>query len=759
MRNSLGKWLIALVGFGLGLSLALGIWALTLNQRISQRLEKGWFLPPIEVYSDSIRVFPGTQIKTDGFQEQLRALGYERVPTRQKLREKEFSIWEADFCQQNLAEELPEETVKCYAFLNSPQPGYTLFNLLALDASDQVLGIFQGEPAQPVSSLALEPYLFAQYYGDQPILREILPLSAIPLVCLQAVTAIEDEDFLEHAGVSLTGTLRAVARNVTSGRYAQGGSTITQQLVKNFFLTPEKTIKRKVTEQMMAFLLEARFSKDEILENYLNVIYLGQNGPFQIRGYGSAARHYFNKSVSDLNLQECALLAALVNSPGRYSPFTKPESAQKRKELVLSKMLELGMIDAEQKQIAQRAALPSRPSRLLSEPAPYYVQSILKKVNELEINAEEGLKIYTHLHPVAQEIAQNHLSSEIQRLENDYKSLSELKEKGKSLQGALLAVDLQTKGIIALVGGREFKNSQFNRALESRRQVGSVMKPFVYLAALETLTPEGDSYDPLTLISDEPLDYRYEGQRWQPSNYDNKFHGILPMYAALKESMNVATARLGIQVGLSSIVDVARRLGVTSSVEALPSLSLGAFELSLLEVAQAYSALASMGELQELRLIQKVQNAHGETLWESEPNPRTVVTPEAVGRLVGMMKQTVESGTARSVRWRGFSHPAAGKTGTTSDTKDAWFAGFTPHILTVVWVGYDDNTPHGLTGSSGAVPLWTRFMKDFASSFPSEDFSWPEGVEPREIPLHELLPYFDQTENLEPPTTPIELVF
>lgn len=737
----------------------IGVWALYLNQQISERLAKGWFLPPTEIHSDRMRIYEDTEFKPELFIDQLRALGFKATSQGEILRALEYSQWDQSFCQQNLQEELPLETTSCFVFITEPSDNTRLLNLIALGADRRVQALYQGEPPLRVQEVSLKPFLFAQYYGGEPILRDLTSLGGIPLVCLQAVTAIEDSDFLEHAGVSITGTLRALARNITSGRYAQGGSTITQQLVKNFFLTPEKTIKRKVTEQIMAFLVESRFSKDEILENYLNIIYMGQNGPFQLRGYGSASKHYFNKPISSLNLSECALLASLVNSPGRYNPFNHPERATARRSLVLDKMLELEMISTEDANTSKNKELPPKPKRILTEPAPYYVQAVLKQIEELEIDPSDGLKIYTYLNPTAQEIGQTHLSNEVQRLETDFKKLSELKASGKNLQAALLSVDLRSNGIIAMIGGRGFKSTQYNRARDSRRQVGSIMKPFVYLTALESLTPEGEDYSPLTMISDEKLNYRYEGQQWSPSNYDNKTHGTVPLFVGLKESLNIATARLGIDVGLSAIVDLAKRLGVESEVKALPSLSLGAFELSVWEVARAYAALAHMGEYKEIRMIQRVENSKGELLWQAEDEFKTVATPQAVAKLVGMMKQTLKNGTARSTQWRGFTRPAAGKTGTTSDTKDAWFAGFTPYILTVVWVGYDDNTHHGLTGSSGAVPLWTQYMKDFASTLPADDFEWPEGVEIRELSVSDLSELYEGVENMEPPTEPIELIY
>ncbi|MCB0412493.1 MAG: PBP1A family penicillin-binding protein [Bdellovibrionales bacterium] len=735
------------------------VWMWSLSRDMSHRLAQGWFLPPTEFYTGTMSVQLHQALSFKQIQQILLDRDFQQVEAGSRLRPEEFSLWDTSMCQQHLSQELPEDTVSCVALVESVHKGVSVLKIIALSTMSQVTALFEGEPPQSLPYLTFKPVLFAQYYGDKPILRNITKLSEVPFQCLQAVTAIEDSDFLSHSGVSISGTSRALMRNLVSGRYAQGGSTITQQRVKNFFLTPEKTIKRKLTEQAMSLLLEIKFSKDQILENYLNVIYLGQNGPFQVLGYGAASEHYFNKPLSTLNLSECALLAALVNNPGRFNPFNHPETSMTRRNNVLAKMQELNMLSEQEMNDAKLAPLPHRPPRLLSEPAPYYVQAVLKKMDEMQINKDKGLRIFTFLKPLAQEIAQTQLKEEVRRLEKEVKKIAALKEKGKVLQGAFIAIDVRSNTVIALVGGRNFKGSQFNRAVDSHRQVGSIMKPFVYMAALEGLAPNGEPYNATTIISDAPFDHRFDGQRWRPTNYGGKFHGEVPMYVALKESLNVATSRLGVNVGLENVVDLAKRLGIQSPIKPLPSLSLGAFELTPYEVAQAYSAIARMGQYSPTLMFSKVENTEGAVLWENNEKYKQEVSPKVVSQLVGMMKQTIESGTARSIRWRGFSAPTAGKTGTTSDTKDAWFIGFTPEILGLAWVGYDDNTPHGLTGSSGAVPLWTRFMKIYTDPHSTLDFSLFEGAEVETLSSSDQEELLKNSQNVDLPSTEIQLVF
>ena len=363
----------------------------------------------------------------------------------------------------------------------------------------------------------------------------------------------------------------------------------------------------------------------------------------------------------------------------------------------------------------------------------------LKEMNFLPHYSEEGLKVYTYLQLDMQKNARLAIKNGIENLEQHNKKINALKKQGEVLQGLLIHIDLESGGIVSLVGGKDFRVSQFNRAVDSRRQVGSIFKPLVYLSALESQTPSGKPYSPLTMISDEPFIYKYEGQTWQPQNYEKKFNGIIPMYYALKNSINVATARLGVNIGLEHIIDVARRMGMHSEILPVPALTLGAFEMQPFEVAKIYSGIARMGSVPDLNIINKIKSHSGDLLYESELNDKLQVSPEKVAQLVGMLKQTLNSGTARLAKRLGFNKVAAGKTGTTSDTKDAWFVGFTPKDLTITWVGYDNNISSELTGASGALPIWVDYMKKSTSFYEDQDFNWPPGVQKKVITLEENL--------------------
>ena len=600
--------------------------------------------------------------------------------------------------------------------------------IIAFNSSDEVIGVFLGSTPKAVTSLEIEPELFASYFGDSPTLRTVVPLGTAPTMCLNALLAIEDSQFLEHSGVSFTGLLRAFLANLRYGRAAQGGSTITQQLVKNYFLNDKKTLARKLTEIAMAFLVEQHESKDQILETYINLIYMGQNGPFQVRGFAAAANHYFGKNLSDLNLDQCALLAAVLNSPGMYNPFIHPEAATKRRDRVIERMSELKMISEAESKSAKAAALPARPQRDLTEPAPYFVQAVRSFIEDNSIDSSEGLRVYTTLNLRAQEAAMQAVRSGIDRLETNYKLLQKLKAQKKSLEAVLISADPFTGGVQALVGGRGYAISQFNRATDSHRQVGSVMKPFVYLTALEHKQESGEPYTPVSIIKDEATTHKFDGQTWTPHNYEGSYEGPVPMYFALKESLNAATVNLGMNVGIDNIIDTARRMGIRSNLKPLPSLTLGAFELTPMEVLEAYTSISRMGNHTALTLVHEIQDLSGKKLYTFEQKPEQVAAAESTAELVSMMKQTLLSGTARGARLAGFTNPSAGKTGTTNDKKDAWFVGFTPYHTALVWVGYDDNSPHGLTGATGAVPIWTNYMKSF-SAYAPRDFVWPEGTE------------------------------
>jgi penicillin-binding protein 1B len=632
----------------------------------------------------------------------------------------------------------PRDVESCKSQTNIEQDiGFCLYVELEEDAEhpgkyligmndNAIAWIYSIDEKRPKYNLELLPHLFAQYYGNRPILKTQVELGDTPPLCLNALLAIEDNEFLEHSGFNLKSIFRALFRNIVEGRKAQGGSTITQQLVKNYFLTHEKTYIRKLKELIMAVLLETQFTKDQILEAYINEIYMGQNGTFEIRGFGSASEHFFRKKLEDLDLAECSLLAAIINSPGRFDPFSKPENAMTRRQLVLDKLKENEVITLAEYEAANKEKLPSFSEQKLESPAPYFMEAVISQIDSLGIEKQQGLKIYTTLNLRAQKAAEEAVKAGIERIYTTYKD--RLPKGEKPLQAVLISADPVTGHVQSLIGGTSYKFYPYNRALKSHRQVGSTMKAFVFLSALESFTAEGNPYTPLTILPDERFTTSYDDKSWSPKNFEDRYYGNVPMFFALKNSLNTATAKVAIDTGLESIVTLARNFGITSPMQAVPALSLGAFELYPWELLQAYLTIARMGSRIPITYVRYVTDLEDEILFEHIPRVEQVFNTNKVAVLIGMMKHTIDNGTGKLARLLGFKSPAAGKTGTTSDSKDSWFAGFTPNHVAIAWVGYDDNTTHNLTGASGALPIWTHYMKNYGQQFPDTDFNWPEGV-------------------------------
>ena len=704
-----------------------------LDHSIQKRVEEKRFLSPTQYFSKAEKFYPGQIYSHEQLQSSFDQLNYRQREFGDSISPGDFSIGEKSQCQPLITDN--DNVFYCLFFRTTVR---NEIYLLTFNEWNEILNIYQGENLSPASFAEGEAKLFAQYLGDKPTSQLEVPLSEVPRYCLDAVLAIEDPLFLEHSGVSFRGILRALATNLKQVRWSQGGSTITQQLVKNHFLTPEKTLIRKIKEIFISLILELRVSKDQILETYLNIIYLGQSGVFEVRGYGAASDFYFQKPLDRLNLPDCALLAAIVNSPGRYNPVRYPERTRERRTRVLEKMVEHQFISQDEFQESVEAPLPKKLNRYLADSASYYVDAVNKQLKINGIEDRSGLMIYTALDPTAQRIAENVVRSGIQALEENYPKIKRHKiEEKKNLQALLISSDPLSGEVTALVGGRDFASSPYNRAVESRRQVGSIFKPIVYLTALNRR--EEPTYTPLTLLNNSPFKYEWEKQTWEPKNYDNRFSQPVPLFYALKESLNIPTARLGLDVGLDKIIQTANALGIQSPLKEFPSLSLGAFEVAPLEVLETYNTLARYGIGRPLQILKRVQNKKGEVLFNEVTVEERRTNEIETAVLVGMMKETLRSGTGQASRWRGFNNFAAGKTGTTSDNKDAWFAGFTPEHTAVVWIGYDDGTSLGLTGASGALPLWTQYMKEFTKSHTNKDFKWPNDVEERVITASELL--------------------
>ncbi len=728
---NLKKWLIAAATLLALMCIVLITWVWNLNDEVQDKLQNRRFLPPTEFYTSPLAIGAQDRWTRDELRHELVRRQYRENPPDRPLSAGQFWSLEGAACTASIGhlENVSEPQCLILSPQETPDPEFAQpemkLQAVIWSAADPaiVAAAARANPLRPAAQVWLEPEVFAQYLGSTPVLQNWTNLGDTPSSCLNAVLAIEDSQFLEHGGVSFLGIGRAAAKNILQGRFAQGGSTITQQMVKNFFLTSERTLKRKVTEIMMSMLLEAHANKDEIFETYLNIIYMGQSGPFEVRGFGAAARHYFNQDLSQLGLSECSLLAAILNSPGNFDPSRKPEAAQRRRARVLERMAELSMISPEDAASAQAAPLPKIQRQTLWETAPYYIQAALFTLTQAGLSSE-GLQIFTGLKSSHQEVAQKSVQGQIEKLEKDHPKIKEIAAKGIPLEGLLLSMDLRNNWITAAVGGRSFRKTQYNRILDGHRQIGSLMKPFVFYSALEN----DPSLNALTTIKDAKFSYKYEGQTWSPVNYGRKYEGEVPMYYALKKSLNAATAQAGITAGLPRLKDVAERAGSTSTLKPLPSLTLGAFELYPTEVLRMYSTLAHLGQKSEPIWVRSARYPQGNTVYTPSIESSEVLDPVVTAQVVGMMKQTTQSGTAAAVKASGFDLPTAGKTGTTSDSRDTWFAGFTPQRLTLAWIGYDQNASHNLTGGSGTVPIWIEFMKKATEHDSKKDFAWPSGV-------------------------------
>ncbi len=711
----------------------------SLSEDLDKKLREQQFLPSTEYFVASEWLKKDSLLISKQLRLRLLELNFQEK-SHENLRAGEFQVTETTVCQEKMSlARTPTGCLRLKDYIwdglaDPPTILVAIQNSGEAGSSDQLLSLWNETTSQEIKTWPLKPLLLAQTVGSQPIMQKRTTISEMPAACMQAVLAIEDTSFLEHSGVSVTGTLRAFLKNITSGRKAQGGSTITQQLVKNYFLTPERTYKRKIQEIMISVLLETKYTKDQILETYLNIIYMAQNGPYQVLGFPAAAEYYFGKSIESLDVHECALLAAVLNGPGVYNPFRNSEKSLGRRNIVLDKMFEQKFITDRQLENAKKMPLPVRVPAQASETSPYFLESARQQLEAVGMTLENK-RILLTLDLEAQGQAQKALQTHLNNLETQNAFIKKNKETlKKSLEGLVLSSDADGRIIVA-VGGRNFKQSQFNRITKSRRQIGSLVKPFVYLTAVEK------GAKPIDLISDEKLEIKLPTKQiWSPENYDKKFLGQVPIYYALKNSLNAATTKIGLELGIDRIIDTLKSAGVKSDIPNLPSVTLGALELPPLEVLQAYLTLSQMGKSPTPTFIERVWDPDKTELFQREVTSESeYLSPSATAITIGMMKQILISGSAAYAGAKGIKDYWAGKTGTTSDYKDTWFAGFDSRETTVVWVGYDDNKPTKLTGASGAVPVWTEYTLWSKQRYPLADFVWPDGVEEKIIQNKDLV--------------------
>ena len=594
-----------------------------------------------------------------------------------------------------------------------------------------------------LSAYELEPELVtALFDAEQRSKRQLVKYDDIPPRMTQAVLAIEDRRFFEHSGVNFLRMAEAAWIDIVRGRHEQGGSTITMQLSRGFFLTPEKTIKRKLIEMLIAEELEQKFSKQQIFEFYANWVDLGQRGSFAISGLAEASKAYFNKDLKDITLPEAALLAGLIQRPSYLSPYRHPERALERRNVVLDAMVETHAITREQADKAKATPLKLAPPNVEASDAPYFVDmvrdTVISKFNEHELN-DQSYRIYTTLDPDLQKAAAQAVEMGIKLVDEEVKKLRTKRvkvgkkietkvEQGPQAQVALVALDPHTGAVLALVGGRDYGWSQLNHAV-AKRPTGSIFKPFVYATAIDTALDGSQAVlTPASTVTDAPSSFAYGDQIYEPRNYKEEYHGEVTLRYALAMSLNNATVKVAEEVGYDKVADLAKSAGITS-VKATPAMALGSYDASPLDMAAAYTAFANNGVRLSPILVRSVRNSRGDVLANYSTDQRQVLDPRVAYVMTNMMEGVINNGLGFSaVRGRGFTPPAAGKTGS---SHDGWFAGYTSNLLCIVWVGYDDYSDLRLAGGVTAAPIWAEFMKK-AADLPQYDnmreFAQPTGV-------------------------------
>ncbi|HUN73640.1 MAG TPA: penicillin-binding protein 1B [Steroidobacteraceae bacterium] len=672
---------------------AAAIYVMRLDRIVTHQFQGRRWTLPAQVYAAPLELYAGLALSSADVEQELRRLAYRRVAAelRPGTYRKTGSVIEVG--------------LRATRFADGPRAAEDL----SITTADGAVTSLRDGAGHELPIVRLDPLLIGSVFPIHGEDRIVVTPDEVPPLLPAALKAVEDRNFDTHHGVDPLAILRALWVDTRAGQLEQGGSTLTQQLVKSYFLTPQRTAGRKVREAIMAMLLESHFSKSDLMNAYINEIHLGQDGNRAIHGFGLAAEFYFGKPLSELDLDEIATLVAVVRGPSYYDPRRHADRALKRRNLVLKLMAAQNIISQ-----AQASAASSRPLGVSSKSSGAYypayldlVRRTLRRDYREQDLTEAGLKIFTNLDPRVQADAERVLDRELARLDRLHK------QRGASLQGAVVVTAPQSGDVVAVVGGRDAEYDGFDRALDGRRQIGSLVKPFIYLAALET-----GRYNATSIVQDAPVSIRVAGNKlWQPENFTRENYGPVPLVRALAESLNDATVNLGMDIGLEKVAGSLERFGLDRAPPKNPSLLLGTVELTPLEVAQLYGGLANGGFRTTLRAVRAVISADGKPLKAFPVEVDAVAEADPVYEVDSMLEQVIERGTgkpARAVLPRGLV--VAGKTGTSSDLRDSWFAGFSGSDLAVVWVGYDDDRVTGLTGETGALPVWSHLMADIATS-------------------------------------------
>ena len=717
---------MALLGF-LSLSLLVvgffAYWYVKYDRIIEQRFRGPVFASSAKIFAAPQVVKIGSKLTVSEISAELRHAGYSEKQGESPL---------GSYRQHSSSIEIlpgPES-------YHSPEPA-------TISVADGAVSAINSRASGDLEAYELEPQMLASLFdAEQRSKRQLVKYDDIPKIIVEAVTSIEDRRFFQHSGVNFLRLAEAAWVDFTHQRHQQGGSTITMQLSRAFFLSPEKTFRRKLIEILIAVELEQKFSKQQIFEFYANRVDLGQRGSFTISGLAEGSRSYFNKDLKDINLPEAALLAGLIQAPSYLSPYRHPERALERRNTVIESMVDTHAITREQADKAKAAPLKLAPPNVEASDAPYFVDmvrdTIISKLNEHEVNDQE-YRIYTTLDPALQRAAAQAVEAGSKLVDDQVTKMRTHKKKigknkfettvtpGPQAQIALIAMDPHTGEIKALVGGRNYGTSQLNHAL-AKRPTGSIFKPFVYAAAMNTaLDGSPTVITPASTVPDQPTTFSYGDQIYEPRNYKEEYHGDVTLRYALALSLNNATVKLAEEVGYDKVADLARSAGI-ASVKATPAMALGAYDATPIDMTAAYTSFANGGVRLSPVFVNSVRNAKGDIIVNFGTEKKQVLDPRIAFLMTNMLEGVVNFGTAFGVRSRGFTAPAAGKTGS---SHDGWFAGYTSNLLCIVWVGYDDYSDIRLSGAQTAAPIWAEFMKK-AVVLPRysdvKPFPQPEGV-------------------------------
>ncbi|WP_114326280.1 penicillin-binding protein 1B [Candidatus Colwellia aromaticivorans] len=693
------RWLaFTALKLAFALSFALAIFVIYLDAKVQKTFEGQRWQVPAQIYGQIESLRTGDTIDVNQIKKSLVINGYSKVrsvnlPGQFAQSAHRLIIYRRAFTFPNVELDVTEDVSEAVQ--------------LTIDFTDNRVSKLFVE-GNAVEQVKLEPILLARLVPDNKEDRVLVALEHMPTLLLDTLLLIEDRDFYHHQGVSPLGILRALYNNIAAGRTVQGGSTLTQQLVKNMFLTRERTLIRKVKEAIMALIIEVRYSKDQLLEAYINEVYLGQHYANGIYGFGLASTFYFDKPLAELNNGQMALLVAQVKGPSYYDPWRHPDRAKKRRDLILRLMFEQNLLSVQEFEQTLDSSLSIRKHRRFrTEKYPAFLQLVKRELNQHLSTYQQkmGIRVFTGFSHVSQQLLEESVATQLDQLEKSHHQ--------KDLQAAMIVTDIASAEIRALVGDRQSGLAGFNRALDAKRPVGSLIKPAIYLAALERF----EQFNFASLLADEPITLSSDagdngqGKKWQPKNYDGKYRHQVPLIDGLVKSLNIPTVNLGMSLGLENVANAIHLLGFEEDIVTRPSILLGAINMSPMQINQMYLAIANQGELEQVHAINNVISSYGETLWQFEPVATKVISTDAAYLLDYALMQVAITGTAKSLTWRLKNNKVAGKTGTSNDLRDSWFVGFDDKNLVTTWLGKDNNKPTGLTGSSGALLLFTEFIK------------------------------------------------